>query len=203
VARASPALLGSVALPRQNQIDCLRDVGAALGNVEGALWKMQNGYCLVTDQRLASVDAKLEPLSETQRDEVMLRLRIGLHRDVEVTDRDAGHAVSQAYCSALPVACNRVRNPARWARFASLVLDAAYEATLLSAVLNRAMNGNPIVFLTRLGGGVFGNDPRWISAAVRRALNSCRDAGLDVRIVSHGDPDPGMLAIVDEWNDDQ
>jgi len=182
------------------QIDCLRDVGAALGNGADALWKMQNGYCLVTDQGLASVDAQLEQLSEAQRDEVMLPLRIGLHGDVEVTDQDAGHRVSQAYCSALPVAYNRVRNPTRWARFATLVLDAAYEATLLSAVLNRAMNGNPVVFLTRLGGGAFGNDPRWIAAAVRRALNSCRDAALDVRIVSHGDPDPDMLAIVDEWN---
>ncbi|MEJ8827113.1 hypothetical protein WKW80_34860 [Variovorax humicola] len=185
------------------QLDCLRDVGMALGNVDDALWKMQNGYCLVTEQGLASIDAKLERLSETQRDEVMLRLRIGLHRDVEVTDLGAGHAVSQAYCSALPVAYNRVRNTGHWARFASLVLDAAYEATLLSAAINRAANSNPVVFLTRLGGGAFGNDSRWIAAAVRRALNVCRDADLDVRIVSHGDPDSGMLALVDEWNDKQ
>jgi hypothetical protein len=44
-----------------------------------------------------------------------------------------------------------------WEAFASLVLQAAYEATMFAAVLN-AQRGASNVVLTRLGGGAFGND---------------------------------------------
>jgi hypothetical protein len=69
-------------------------------------------------------------------DELRGRLRIGLHWDVEVTD--AGRPfplVSQAFCSTLPVAYSQ-QAPRYWERFARLVLEAAYEATLWAAALN-------------------------------------------------------------------
>ncbi len=179
------------------QIDCLHDIGHALGNVDGSLWKMRNGYCQVTDEGLAAIDGRLRVLDTEQFDKLRAQLRIGVHWDVEVTDVGVGHRVSQTYCSALPVAYNRVRNPQHWARFAGLVLDAAYEATLLVAMLNLKEHGTPVVYLTRLGGGAFGNDADWITAAVRRAVALTRDAGLDVRIVSFSTPDPGMLALAD------
>ncbi len=108
-----------------------------------------------------------------------------------MTDGQAGHCVWQAYCSALPVRYNRIRQPAHWVRFATLVLEAA----LLAAVLNRAENGVPVVFLTHLGGGAFGNDAAWISAAIDRALTVCRDAALDVRIVGRAAPTPNMVGL--------
>jgi hypothetical protein len=43
--------------------------------------------------------------------------------------------VSQAFCSALPVAYTKVPHD-RWHSFALLVLEAAYEATLLARVRN-------------------------------------------------------------------
>ncbi len=180
------------------QIDCLLDIGAALGNVQGRLWQMRNGYCLTTDDGLARVDDQLRAMDGAQLDALRARLRIGLHWGVEVTDEGAGHRVSQAYCSALPVAYNRIRKPAHWARFATLVLEASYEATLLSALLNMQRHGCPLVYLTRVGGGAFGNDARWIAAAMRRALASTRDAGLDVRIVSYSSPAQDMLDLADE-----
>ena len=62
-------------------------------------------------------------------------LAVGMHHDVEVTDAHEGRRrfVSQAFCSALPVAYGSVR-PSEWEAFARLVLEAAYEATLLAAV---------------------------------------------------------------------
>jgi hypothetical protein len=66
---------------------------------------------------------------------------------------------------------------------------------LLSAVLNRQADGMPVVYLTRLGGGAFGNDAQWIAAAIRKALAACRDAALDVRIVSYAAPEHDMLQI--------
>jgi hypothetical protein len=49
------------------------------------------------------------------------------------------------------------------------VLEAAYEATLLAAVLNARRGRSNIVLLTRLGGGAFGNDDDWITTAMERA----------------------------------
>ena len=180
------------------QIDCLFDLGTALGNHQGSLWQMRNGYCLTTDTGLTTVDDRLSLMDEVQLDELRGRLQIGVHWDVEVTDESAGHLVSQAYCSALPVSYNRIQRPANWVRFATLVLEATYEATLLSAMLNMQRNGSALVYLTRVGGGVFGNDARWIAAAIRRALYPTQNAGLDVRIVSYSTPAPDMLDLADE-----
>lgn len=184
---------------KERQIDCLCDVGDALGNVGNHLWTMRNGYCMVTDESLAAIDEKLAMMEFAERDALKGLMRIGLHRNVEVTDEDAGHSVSQVYCSALPVRYNHVRKPEHWVRFATLVLEAAYEATLLSAVIGRATVGPPVVFLTRLGGGAFGNDAAWIEKAVRLSLVACKDHALDVRIVSHGKSAPEMLALAEEW----
>ena len=34
------------------KIDCLADIGEALGNFENRLWEMKNGYALVSHQRI-------------------------------------------------------------------------------------------------------------------------------------------------------
>jgi hypothetical protein len=80
-----------------------------------------------------------------------------------------------------------------WRPFAELVLDAAYEATILAAVLNARRGASNIVLLTRLGGGAFGNDGAWIDGAMRRALRKVRGLDLDVRLVSFGPPAPTMI----------
>lgn len=184
---------------RDRQIDCLREVGDALGNAGERLWRMRNGYCLVGDAGLAAIDDRLAGIDADERERLTGLLRVGVNAGVEVTDAGAGHLVHQVYCSALPVAYHRVREPERWARFAGLVLDAAYEATLLSAAVTRATTGNGVVHLTKLGGGAFGNDPRWIVAALRRALSLAAEAGLDVRLVSRGPSDPEFEAIASEF----
>ncbi len=183
------------------QIDCLRDVGNALGNRNGELWQMVNGYLMVTDRGLAEADRRLQALDDVQRDELRSRLRIGLHRDVEVTDAGTGHLVWQAYCSALPVRYNCIRQPEHWVALATLVLEATYESTLLAAALNQAENDMPVVFLTRVGGGVFGNRAEWITSAIDRAIRTCQDAALDIRIVSHRAPSREMIGLVQRWND--
>lgn len=58
------------------------------------------------------------------------------------------------------------------------------EATLLSGIVNWARTGSRVVYLTRLGGGAFGNEPAWIDAAIARALSIVEDVALDVRLVS-------------------
>ena len=109
-------------------------------------------------------------------------------------NRPTRPVVSQAFCSALPVAYSRLPAPA-WARFARLVLEAAYEATLLEAVLNARRGGSPVVLLTRLGGGAFGNDDAWIDDALVRAVECVGGPDLDVRVVSYRAPTPSLRAI--------
>ena len=116
-------------------------MGEALSNALSkpveAFWQMRNGYALCDQAGLDAVSAHLADLHPDELDALRGKLRIGVHSDVEVTDAPGEQRtfVSQAFCSALPVACTRV--PASlWRAFASLVLEATYEATMWSAVLN-------------------------------------------------------------------
>lgn len=147
---------GQIGQSATNQIDCLKDIGAALGNQDNRLWEMRNGYALPSRSGLAEISNRLEALNEKEFDELRKLLRIGIQWHTQVTLNDCKHKVSQAYCSALPVAYSD-RFSDLWTKFAQLVLEASYEATICSAILNWRKNGNNKLFLTLLGGGAFGN----------------------------------------------
>ncbi len=178
-----------------NQIDCLADLGAALGNADGHLWQMRNGYALPTYEGLQEISRRLQSSSEEDRDALRQLLRIGIQGNTQITIRGCTHTVSQGYCSALPVAYGG-HPTSMWADFARLVLEASYEATLCAAMLNAAGGGSNRVYLTALGGGVFGNDRGWILEAMERALRLASDAGLDVAIVSYGSSRRDILQLV-------
>ena len=191
---------GQTGQSAEHQLDGLADLGAELSRSLGCsvsdLWSMRNGYALASRTGLDMITSHLQAIGEAARSELAGLLRIGLHRNVEVTDGPSspGQLVSQAFCSALPVAYGRVAQP-HWQAFAQLVLDAAYEATLWAAVLNRRQGGSNTVLLTLLGGGAFGNAPEWIHAAIERALKKARGHGLDVRLVSYGTPSAQMRSL--------
>jgi len=186
---------------RDHQLDALAGVGAALSDLVGLpvseLWNMQNGYALCTAEGLSAISHLLETLSEDDRDALGANLAIGLHRDVEVTDGSA-RRVSQAYCSALPVAYSS-HGRGNWEPFARLVLEASYEALMLAAVEQSSAGGSNTVLLTRIGGGVFGNGDDWIDSAIERAMDIVNDAGLEIVFVAHGSVSPGIQAIVDRY----
>jgi len=106
---------------------------------------------------------------------------------VEVLGTD--HLVTQVYGAALPVGYG---NPpkALWEPLARLVLEASYEATVLAA----RERGIDTVYLTLLGGGVFGNRDAWIQDSILRALPMA--GGLDLRIVSHKESNATVRRIV-------
>jgi hypothetical protein len=175
---------GQIGQSSTNQIDCLADLAVALGNLEGRLWQMTNGYALATQAGLIELSNRLRTSREEDRDKLRELLRIGLQWDTQVTLQQSQHRVSQAYCSALPVAYSP--HPTHlWAEFATLVLEASYEATFCAAILNARKTGNNKLFLTLLGGGAFGNENDWIIRAIRRALGLYQQSGLDVAIVSY------------------
>lgn len=174
---------GQIGQTADKQIDCISAIGEALGNTRERLWTMTNGYALPKRNGLKEIDSKLSTLSESDLDKLRSKLKIGLQWETQVTLDGCEHLVSQAYCSALPVAYSGLPSQS-WERLARLILEAAYEATLASAVLNASKGNSKSVYLTQLGGGAFGNNQDWILDAIRRAVILYRDFDLDVKIVS-------------------
>lgn len=189
----------------KRQLNGLADIGmalaAALNERVDALWKMRNGYALCTPSGLDAITKYLGSLQAEQLDILRGKLRIGIHSDVEVTDvaSKPRQFVSQAFCSALPVAYTHVPS-FRWEAFATIVLDAAYEATMWAAVLNARRGKSNIVLLTFLGGGAFGNEDRWIHTAIRRALKLMSGFSLDVRLVCYRTPSRDILRIAEDFS---
>jgi hypothetical protein len=184
----------------ERQFDGLADLGEALGETLNkpvkALWKMKNGYALCSRAGLDAIADHLGKLRPGQVDILRGKLCIGVHRNVEVTDAPGEHRplVSQAFCSALPVAYTPIP-PSHWEAFASLVLQAAYEATMLAAALNAQRGTSNVVLLTQLGGGAFGNQSDWIHAAMRRALEMMSGFALDVKLASYGAPSQAIMQM--------
>ena len=94
-------------------------------------------------------------------------LRVGVHWDTEVArsrkaPAEPRHRVCQVFSSAVPVAYSKSTTSAKWATFATAVLRATYEATLLAgAILSRQRGQRVTVYLTSVGGGAFGNRSLW------------------------------------------
>ncbi len=176
---------GQIGQSENKQIDCLADLGRALGNSENRLWEMRNGYALASASGLMEISNRLRASSERDLDELRKLLRVGIQMDTQVTLMNSTHKVSQIYCSALPVAYTEFRSEL-WEDFARLVLEASYEATICAAILNSQRMGNKNVFLTLLGGGAFGNETQWITDSIIRALRLYKDWDIEVVIVSYG-----------------
>jgi hypothetical protein len=192
------------------QVDCLANLGAALGNEGARLWDMKNGYALPKAAGLAEVCTKISALGVVERETLKGLLQIGVQEGTEVTlvgsrsgpssglssglSSGAGHLVTQAYCSALPIAYSGLP-AAAWEPFARLVLEASYEACFRVAA---SVAPDRPLFLTLVGGGAFGNPKPWILDAIAQGLLAVRGAGLDVRLVSYGRTslDPAWLEAV-------
>eukprot|EP00746_Dinoflagellata_sp_MGD_P081046 gnl/MRDRNA2_/MRDRNA2_32278_c0_seq2.p1 gnl/MRDRNA2_/MRDRNA2_32278_c0~~gnl/MRDRNA2_/MRDRNA2_32278_c0_seq2.p1 ORF type:complete len:563 (-),score=97.19 gnl/MRDRNA2_/MRDRNA2_32278_c0_seq2:27-1715(-) len=165
-----------------SQIDCLAAVGELVSNTNEGYWKMENGYCMPQSsgsiKRLSDLIKEDAQLTETLRSS----LQVGVHWDTDV--KGGTHRVCQVFSSALPVTYARETPSEDWRPFASAVLDATYEATLTAAAILAAQRSSRMkVFLTEVGGGAFGNDATWISAAIRRACLLFAAAPLDVQLV--------------------
>jgi len=184
-------LEGQVGQSAFKQIDCLIKMGEALGNENNTLWEMRNGYALLKEDGLYTINNQLEKMSDDEVDELREQLQIGLMWETQVTLDGCIHKVSQAYCSALPISYVGYEL-ALWKPFASLILEASYEATICAGILN----GDKRVYLTLVGGGVFGNELEWICSAIERACLKYADYDLDVRIVNYGSISDEVMDLV-------
>jgi hypothetical protein len=180
---------------KQYQVDTLADFKIALargiGCEAGSLWINENGYVLPSASSLLKIHRHFETLSESETDQLRRLIKVGVHWDVECTETDPeiSHTVTQVFCSALPIAYSSTSDLETWEWFARVVLEAAYEATLLVGYLNHLRGISCLAHLTLLGGGAFGNPREWIYDALKRALLAGSYSSLDVRIVSYGQSD--------------
>jgi len=177
-----------------NQVDCLELIGIALQNDQLNLWEMRNGYALISQEGLLAINKQLNRLTNEQRENLKGDLKVGIQWDTEVTIIPTQQKVSQVYCSALPVAYCQP-DSIYWKNFASIILEATYEATLYAALMNLDKNGTDIVYLTLVGGGAFGNETSWILESLNKAINKFKNVPLDVRIVSYGRSNPSLSSL--------
>jgi len=186
---------GRIGQSSNNQIDCLQDIGNELNNQENNLWEMSNGYALANEEGLKNINKQLSNKSEKEINDLKQKLRIGLQWDTEVTIGYSKNRVTQAYCSALPVAYSGVF-PYYFTDFAKLILEATYEATFYAALINYEKTGNENLFLTLVGGGVFGNKLEWIIDAIRKSVYKFSKTPLKVKIVSYGRSKPAVKSLI-------
>lgn len=192
-------LSGQTGQTSSKQFDALADLGRELHN-RGDLWRMVNGYALASQAGLKQISGLLEQADNHLRDHLAGFIRIGIQSDTQVTLPGCQHRVQQVFCSALPVAYSQ-HSADEWAAFASLVLEAAYEATLIVATQNLLARQQNKVYLTLLGGGAFANREEWIIQAMKRALLQFYDQALDINIVSYGRSNPAVRQLVNELNE--
>ena len=182
-----------------NQINCLDLIGDALENNELQLWKMKNGYALLSQDGILNINKKLAKLTIEQREELKGKLKVGIQWNTEVTISNEKHKVSQVYCSALPVAYSDIES-FYWESFARVILEATYEATLHVSLLNMKKTGCNLVYLTLVGGGAFGNEEHWIMESLEKSVLKFKDTSLDIRIVSHSKSNPELIKTISKIN---
>ncbi len=58
---------GQIGQSANNQIDCLELIGKELKNEELNLWKMKNGYALINQNGLLTINKKIAEFTELER----------------------------------------------------------------------------------------------------------------------------------------
>lgn len=189
---------GKTGQTEDNQINCLQKIGKRLNNDKLQLWTMSNGYALLNQAGLSTINTILGNMNSEEEDVLKASLQIGLQWGTEVTIAEEKLLVSQAYCSALPVAYPDIAS-VYWKPFASLILEASYEATFYAALINLEKTGCPKVFLTLVGGGAFGNEIEWILSAILKSLIKFKHTPLEVNIVAFKQPNAAISNLIREF----
>jgi hypothetical protein len=151
--------------------------------------RCQNGYLILTPRQILTANTGLTSATPGHRQRLKGLIRVGVQSNTEVTPtiRAKFQHVTQVFASAFPLhLINDDTDVRRITPTATLLLEAAYEATLLAAIQNRrdncSQNASNTVVLTLLGVGTFGNnfDTVLETLVSTLALPRIRQSGLDV-----------------------
>jgi len=182
----------------KKQINLLEEVDSYLQNKTNHYWKMSNGYCLIDDPK--SMDDLNSDLAKNydQFEEVKKRVKVGINWDTEVnlikynktTDIPKKQRICQVFCSTLALAYDTKKKVLKTERsqnsFCNLILEAVYDATLtVAGILAHLKQKRIRVYLTAVGGGVFGNSKKMIKNAIQKSIDKHKNVPLDVILVSY------------------
>jgi hypothetical protein len=188
---------GQIGQTEHNQINCLDLIAKELDNERLDLWKMRNGYAMISERGLLTINKNIAQLSAHDREDLKGKLKTGIQWNTEVTLAATKQRVSQIFCSALPVAYCQTE-PIYWESFARVILEALYESTLYAGMLNMIEHQSNIVYLTLVGGGAFGNEEYWIIESMQKAFKKFKNVPLDVRIVSYGKSNKNIQQLLND-----
>jgi len=180
-------LPGGLGQTEHRQIDMLAGLADLVGKPDD-FWVVRNGYVFSSEEQLKQLSMTLD---RVHPDAATGAIRVGVQTGVGVTfssrfeEPTTPTHVNQVFCSAISCGYSRSIPLDAWERLATTALDAAYEATLLAAALH-SPGRRAKVWLTFVGGGVFGNKNEWISNAIQRAIARCENYDLDVCIAHYG-----------------
>lgn len=181
------------------QLDGLHLLSEYFDNNERQFWRMQNGYAFFTEEGLTEITNHIQSLTLEEREMLKSRLLVGVQWNTQVTIAAQPHMVTQVYCSALPIGYSSYISVNRFEALAKLILEATYEATFLVAIKNFQETGEPQLFLTLVGGGVFANPEEWIWEAIEKCLKKFKHVPLKVKIVSYGKSNRGLKDKIDTF----
>jgi len=173
------------------QLNMLEELLAAL-NCED--YQYQNGYLFMEKASLLKSNEQLAQLSTAEKQALKGKLRVGVQWRAEVTLSGEKKRQSQIYASALPIAYSALAQE-DWQPLAQLILSASYEMSFYLALENWQKHGNPRLYLTLLGAGVFGNPLPWVLAAITEAKAKFVNCPLEVKIVSYGQAEPALQSF--------
>ena len=183
-----PTPAGNEGQTRDDQINNLEGLESLVNNQENKFWKTKNGYTNSSNSKLQMFNT-LYNQKKFNRNELLNSMRIGIQEQADVIktkeNQEIVHKVSQAFCSGISVGYSQASTNS-WKIISKIVLDAAYESTLLATIINAQKGiGSKVVILTFIGGGVFGNEMSWIISAIGRACALLAHHDLEVKIAYH------------------
>ncbi len=176
---------GQLGQTENNQINCLDDFMSYINSDDEIHWDYKNGYVLIDEINISSINEKLSEISNSEREHLKGLLKVGIHRDVQTNNNQdtLDHNVNLVLCSAFPLGSYNSISANKGSLLCQLILEATYEATIISAILNRSEMSEKL-YLTKVGGGVFRNKPEWIAHAMQMARDKYKKYGLEIHLVN-------------------
>lgn len=181
-----------------NMINNLCDIERLLNNNAHQYFRVHHGYTFGTHNSLARLTQRLQTMTAQEKTDLKRSLRVGLLQGTQVSGTK--YTVTQVLASAISCSSSEA-TPQAWELFARLILEGAYEFTLLAAA-NLLQQGlcSPHVYLTLLGSGAFANPSSWSVDAIASALRLVQHVPLRVHIVLFRQaPSQELQRLVQTW----